>query len=174
MASDFTVIMRVRHQFGDGKKDPDETNFDSAAPFVGFSGEFPFSCSNVDPFADAILQFSHRGSNQHGTFPTPQPDGGHIGISQEHPVKINGILLSGGVPAAAVIDHMPYWSTRLLLIPPGILREQNILRIETSLDYTNQIDDFTVDNVVVFFKTRAATGPVVKGGVIDLGQKNSQ
>ena len=165
MAS-FTVIVPGRQQFGDhrklaGEADRSEVNVDSEAPFVGRVGEFPFVCPNVDPSQSAILQFAHRGSTQLLTFPSPQPDGGLEGITREHPVKINGQELFGGVPAAPFrLNRMPLWSTRLLIVHPGVLRRENVLRIESTPQSTvgTGLDDFTIDNVVIFFQTRATPG----------------
>jgi hypothetical protein len=167
MAADFTVIMRVRHQFGDhrnlpGELDRNEVNVDSEAPFVRRVGEFPFLCPNVDPSQEAILQFAHRGSSQTLAFPVPQPDGGLEGITREHPVRINGIELFGGVPGAPFrFNRMPLWSTRLLIVHPGVLRPENVLRIESTEQSTvgTGLDDFTIDNVVIFFKTRFTPSP---------------
>jgi len=169
MASDFTVVVRVRQQFGDAKKDHDEVNVDSEAPFVGVAKDFPFLCPNVDPSQEAVLQFAHRGSTQALGFPDPQPDGGLVGINAEHPVRINGVGLFGGVPAAPFrFTSMPLWSTRLLIIQPGVLRPENILRIETTDAGTvgSGLDNFVIDNVVVFFKTRGS-GIGGGGGVFD-------
>jgi hypothetical protein len=50
---------------------------------------------------------------------------------------------------------MSLWSTRLLLIPPHVLRRENDLQIQTSAEATpGNLDNFTLDNLVVFFKTR--------------------
>jgi hypothetical protein len=155
MFMDFTVIMAVRHRFGDGRSDRDQVDVDSEAPFAGSAGEFPFACPDVNPFQFAVLQFEHRGSMQHLTFPDPQPGGGLEGITREHPVFINGHELAGGVPAAPFRNRMPLWSSRLLLIPAGVLRAENVLRIQsTNLSTSTQVnlDNFTIDNVVVFFK----------------------
>jgi hypothetical protein len=161
MAGDFTIVMQVRHRFGDQKKDRGEIDHDSEAPFVGQAGDFAFVCPDVDSSKEAVLQFAHRGSQQDLPFPVPQPDGGLVGITQEHPVKINGLQLAGGIPAAPVRGQMSLWSTRLLLIPPHVLRRDNVLRIETKrLGPTSGLDNFTLDNVVVFFKTRPFNRPL--------------
>lgn len=163
MPADFTIIVRVRHQFGDHKSDPNEVNVDSDAPFVGLDGDFQFACPNVDSSVEAVLQFAHRGSNQTLRFPVRQPDGGLVGISQEHTVKINGQELFGGIPASPLIGSMPLWSTRLLIIQTNVLRETNLLRIESLRDSGHgNFDTFTIDNVVVFFKTRRPTQPAGK------------
>ncbi len=170
MGSDFTVIMPVRHRFGDFDttsterhvEEGDEVEVDSAAPFVGGAEDFPFSCPNVDTSQEAVLQFEHRGSIQRLTFPDPQPDGGLVGITDEHPVFINGQQLSGGVPASPVRwGTMPVWSNRLLLVRAGVLQEENVLRFEstTNASLTGKgLDNFTIDNVVIFYKTRADEG----------------
>jgi hypothetical protein len=155
MSGDFTVIIRNRVRFGDLKKDSGEVDHDSDADLLGESGLFPFLCPGVDTSQQAVLQFAHRGSSQSLRFPDPQPDGGLVGISAEHPVRINGVLLAGGIPAAPVRDRMSLWSTRLLLIPPHVLRRENKLLIETTtVNPGGRLDNFTLDNLVVFFKTR--------------------
>jgi hypothetical protein len=161
MASDYTIIMPVRHRFGvDEFTDNDDDyvlNEDVNAPFVGLTGEFPFTCLHIDSAQGAILQFEYRGSSQFGTFPDPTGDPNFIeGITPEYPIKINGQLIAGGVPGAPVREHLPLWSTRVLTVDPGVLQEQNILRIEASVDYAGSTyeDKFTIDNVVLFFKTR--------------------
>jgi hypothetical protein len=165
LATDFTVIMRVRHQFGDTDRDRSERLVDHEAPFVGRVGTFPFSCPDVDPSEDAILEFQYRGSAQYLTFPDPTGDE-LVGITAEHPVSINGNELAGGVPRSPNYGEMPLWSTRLLLIGPGVLKEENELRIESAYVAYGNRDNFTVDNAVVFFKTRAPgispTRPEVK------------
>jgi hypothetical protein len=150
MSGDFTVVIKNRVRFGDLKKDPGEIDHDSDADLLGQTGLFPFICPGVDSSKQAVLQFAHRGSQQVQSFPVPQPDGGLVGLSAEHPVKINGVQLAGGIPAtpAAV------WSTRLLLIPPHVLRRDNRLLIETTTLSNGNLDNFTLDNLVVFYKTR--------------------
>lgn len=128
--------MWVRYRFGDNDTSGNDVvlNEDSNAPFVGLFGEFPFSCPDVDSAQGAVLQFEYRGSEQSATFPDPRGDGA-IGISPEYPVKINGQLVAGGVPGAPVEEGiLPLWSTRVLLVDPGVLQEENILRIEASVD----------------------------------------
>jgi hypothetical protein len=153
--SDFTVIMSVRHRFGDQKPDdPYEENADVSAPFVGPSADFAFSCRGADSSQEAVLVFEHRGSKQAVTFPDPQGDARLFGITEEHPVSINGILLFGGGPAAPFSSVMPMWSTRTLIVQPGVLRTQNTLHIETGPGLrANNLDDFTIDNAVIYFKT---------------------
>ena len=166
MANDFTIIMAVRHRFGaapdtwGGGAEPDAN-----APFVGLAAEFPFSCPGIDSSQAAILQFQYRGSTQMTDFPDPSSPS-LIGTSPEYPVKVNGRELAGGVPAAPVTgpDKLPLWSTRLLLIDPGVLGEANVLRIEATSETWNTMNvvgsNFTIDNVVVFFKT--TTSPRVQ------------
>jgi|tagenome__1003787_1003787.scaffolds.fasta_scaffold19870268_1 hypothetical protein len=160
MASDYTIIMGVRHRFGDAKDDAGEQDEDFLAPFVGAAGEFPFSCPNIDTSQRAILQFEYRGSEQFLTFPDPHGNPENlVGITDEHPVKVNGQLIAGGVPAAPQRGQMQIWSTRVLLIDPGVLKHENILRIETGDISTSNLDNFTVDNAVVFFKTGTTHAP---------------
>ncbi len=152
MSGDFTIVVRERVRFGDLKKDPGETDFDSDALLLGQSGSFPFTCPGVDTTKSAVLQFAHRGSKQFISFPVPQPDGGLDGLSPEHPVMINGVQLIGGIPST---PGNSIWSTRVLLIPAHVLRRDNHLHIETStVDGRSNLDNFTLDNLVVFYKTR--------------------
>jgi hypothetical protein len=173
MATEFTVIMRVRHRFGDQRGDRgfegdvEQVYVDSEAPFVGAVGTFEFACPAVDSAQDAVLQFEHRGSDQWLAFPDSQPDGGLVGlVPPEHPVSINGHQIAGGVPASPTSRGTPAWGTRLLTIDPGVLKEQNELRIETGpltvADMPQNLDDFTIDNVVVFYKTGRSTTPPIK------------
>lgn len=160
MATDFAVVIRVRHQFGDEQRDRGEVLVDHEAPFVGAAGDFPFVCPDVDPSEEAILEFQYRGSIQYLTFPDPSGDQ-LVGITPEHPVFINGQELAGGVPAGPRWGDMPLWSSRLLPIRAGVLREDNVLRIESSAAVLYEgFDNFTIDNAVVIFKTRApGVGP---------------
>ena len=168
MAGDFTIIMPVRHRFGDSIRDPGELDHDSEAPFVGAAGEFPFVCVDVDTSQEAVLQFAHRGSNQGLTFPVPQADGGVIGVSTEHPVKVNGVQIAGGIPASPVIGLMNLWSTRLLLIPAHALRRDNVLRIESEPVFIGGgLDNFVIDNVVVFYRTLVFPHPLPVSGQLE-------
>src|SRR5262245_2120327 len=162
MANDFAIIMWVRHRFGDEKPDAEEQDVDWEAPFAGPVGEFRFTCPNVDSSQGAVLEFQHRGSRQFLTFPAPTPT--LVGITPEHPVALNGQQWFGGVPGTPYQGQQPHWSTRLLLINPGVLRVENTLRIE-STNFGGQwwagqnLDNFTIDNVVVFFKTLPVLDP---------------
>ena len=63
MASDYTIIMAVRHRFGVDEHSYPWTkvlNEDRNAPFVGLVGEFPFICPNVDLAQGAVLNSSTR------------------------------------------------------------------------------------------------------------------
>jgi hypothetical protein len=89
MASDFTIVMWVRHRFGD----PDqsltaEADPDWNAPFVGLAGEFEFSCPEIDTSQGTIIQFEQRRVSQSTDFPDPRAPN-LIGVSPEFPVKIN-------------------------------------------------------------------------------------
>jgi hypothetical protein len=169
MGTDVTVIMNVRHRFGNRRQDEpylhEEYNADLSAPFVGTTGTFEFATPNVDRSQPAVLEFQYRGSNQYLTFPSPQPDGSLVGITPEHPVAINDIDLAGGVPAAPRYGDMAMWGTRLLIVNPGVLSEQNELRISALAGPFGTRDDFTIDNVVLFYKTRVRPSPT--DGLVD-------
>jgi len=154
MSGDFTVVIKNRVRWGDLKKESGEVDHDSDVLLLGQSGMFGFVCPGIDTSKQAVLQFAYRGSTQFLSFPVPQPDGGLEGLSAEHPVNINGVQLAGGVPAAPFRDRKSLWSTRLLLIPPHVLRLNNRLVIETTEIASGNLDNFTLDNLVVFYKTR--------------------
>jgi hypothetical protein len=162
MASDYTIIMWVRHRFGVDEHSYPETgvlNEDRNAPFVGLVGEFPFTCPNVDSTQAAVLELEYRGSTQHMAWLEPggDPDYGGFGISPEYPVQINSHLIAGGVPGAPTKDGLPLWGTRVLLVDPNVLQEENILRIEATVtDYYGRVieDGFTIDNALIHFKTQ--------------------
>jgi hypothetical protein len=168
MASDFTIIMHTRHRFGDRGRDPihgDELEADANAMFVGQSAVFDFSCPRVDPSEAAVLQFEYRGTSQFfGLYSDPETGERVTGITPEHPVTVNGVLLPGGVPGAPFYNSMPLWAHRLLLIRGGVLREENRLHISSLPIFPRRwtrypFDNFTIDNAVVFFKTRPADRP---------------
>ena len=80
MASDYTIIMAVRHRFGVDEHSYPWTkvlNEDRNAPFVGLVGEFPFNCPNVDLAQGAVLEFEYRGSTQYTSWFEP---GGRSGL----------------------------------------------------------------------------------------------
>jgi len=151
----FTVIQEVRQRFGDevGEEEPVEKQ----APFVGQSKDFPFACPSVDRASAAVLQFESRGV-QSGYF-----DEGPRNIA-----RINGTDIPGGITPGPYWRsegrQMGLWKGHSLIVPANVLREQNVLHIEAvpvpSLRL--HLDNFVIDNVVVFFKTR---GSVVGGTV---------
>jgi hypothetical protein len=172
MGSDFSIIMAVRHRFGtapdsleDGGAQPD-----SNAPFVGLVGEFPFSCPGIDSSQFAALQFQYRGSEQGLDFPDPVAPS-LVGTSPEYPVSINDRELAGGVPAAPRSGELPLWSLRLLVVDPHVLADQNLLRIQATTEAWNGYPagvpgpNFTIDNVVIFYKTRPGSSRPDRGPV---------
>src|ERR1700730_12136485 len=99
MASDYTIIMPVRHRFGVNEYTDNDDDYvlneDVNAPFVGLVGAFPFICLHIDSAQGAILHLRYRGSSQFGTFPDPTGDPNFIeGITPEYPIKINGQLIA--------------------------------------------------------------------------------
>jgi hypothetical protein len=82
---------------------------------------------------------------------------------------VNGVDIPGGITPASVEDvgrSQAFWKSHTLLVPGGILREDNVLRIEAVRfpTTTNQrnLDNFIIDNVVIHFKTRVKDeGPVI-------------
>ncbi|MCW2849438.1 MAG: hypothetical protein JWR90_3412 [Marmoricola sp.] len=154
MSLNFTVVINVRHQFGDTDQD--------IGVFAGDSANFAFDCPSVSS-DQALLLFQS------------------MGVRGEHVLEVNDVTVFGGIPETDLVlagagfqsggsDVPPHthpvttlslgWAGQVMLINPGVLREQgNVLRI------ASRGDDFVVDNVVVVFKTRR-TGPVI-GGVLE-------
>jgi len=159
MALDFTVVITVRQRFGD--TDADDVGLETEAPFVGSDKQFAFRCPNVDPRKQAILLFQCMGANvQQG-------------------LEINGQQIFGGIPSAIEIATLPdpamvffraQWNGNVMLIHPGVLQENNVLRIRAGDLGGGNIDDFIIDNLVVIFKTRSIGGTVGKEPSVTLSQ----
>ncbi len=171
---DFTVVVRVRHHFGDFVEDPVAqvgtievnveagTELEAGAPFVGPSATFQFDCPSVDSSADGVLLFQSMGVSHRNNL-----------------LEVNEVTVPGGLYMSAQFLTVPgasesgfglleqgAWSANVLLIPINLLRETaNTLRIESRNQdggTDGNLDDFIVDNVVVFYKTR--TGRIPPGG----------
>ncbi len=149
MPADFTVIQAVRQRFGDRAREDLE---EGEAPFVGASKSFPFACPNVVAGTMAVLQFESLGVSL-----------GEAGRPRNI-LRINGIDIPGGITPGpfrtvgnAAFPRFPTWKTHSLLVPANVLREQNVLFIESitgQFGPGTHLDNFIVDNIVVFFKTR--------------------
>ena len=135
MPSDFTVIVSVRHHFGN------EPGLHPGV-FAGANKEFPFDCPGVDPSKEAVLLFQALDVDNVTNF-----------------IDINGTPLSepsvsGGIP---LTQSARDWNGNVMLVRPNVLRENNTLRIGARDDrgsLLGNLDDFVIDNVVIFFKTR--------------------
>jgi hypothetical protein len=147
MPSDFTVIQSVRQRFGD--EFPEQAAVEKQAPFVGASKDFPFACPGVNRTAEAVLQFESRGAQ--------------AGYYDERPrniIRINGVDIPGGItpgPHSTTSGvQMGHWKSHTLTVPANVLGEQNVLHIEaiTTLTPREELDNFVIDNIVVFYKTR--------------------
>ena len=72
--------------------------------------------------------------------------------------EINGQTVFGDLPTTA--DDRDAWAGQVLLVSPNVLRATgNVLHVESRTDSgstSGDIDDFVIDNVVVFYKTVAA------------------
>lgn len=161
MATDFTVIEAVRQHFGDdprgglpddGRRDRGELWSAGDIPYVGLAKDFPFRCPSIDGSQWAVLQFL--------TF----------GVSYDNILRINGADVPGGITSGPVFTdvspHVPLWNSEFQLIEPGLLGDENVLHIESVADPTGNYDDFVVDNVVIWFKTKEAkpgTRPTIGG-----------
>lgn len=154
MALDFTVVIAVRQRFGDG--DEDDLGQETEAPFVGAQKDYEFQCPGVDRGQQAILLFQCQGAN------VPQN------------LEINGQLIFGGIPSAVeqaavrvgsggFIQSIPVaqWNGNVMLVHPGVLQENNVLRIKTrEIGDSGNVDNFIIDNLVIIFKVRRVSGPV--------------
>lgn len=169
MAVDFTVVIDVRQRFGDLKRDEKpslnetESGLEPEAPFVGAEKSFAFRCPSVDRSQFALLLFQA------------------LGVSTVQALEINGQAIFGGIPITVDRDtrrlgsgsdaHTVHslgarWNGNVMLIHPGVLQDNNILRIRSAEMTADNLDDFIIDNVVVVFKTRAS-GPAVDLDTID-------
>jgi len=168
MPCDFTVIQAVRQRFGDS--DPEgEIPQEQEAPFVGLAKDFPFNCPAVASSQVAVLQFE--------SFAV---DAGRLQVfipnRPRNIIRINGVDLPGGLTpglsrSISTNTHEGIWKSNTLLVPANVLRQQNVLHIEAVriplTSNQNNIDNFIIDNVVVFFKQgRQTAGGVVTGGVV--------
>jgi hypothetical protein len=147
MPSDFTVIQSVRQRFGD--ETLEQAAVEKQAPFVGASKDFPFACPRVDRTAEAVLQFESRGVQS-----------GYYDERPRNIIRINGVDLPGGITPGPHYTlnstQMGLWKSHTLTVPANVLGEQNVLHIEAVKAETLnlQLDNFVIDNVVVFYKTR--------------------
>src|SRR5262245_38450608 len=123
MAMDFTVVFGVRQRFGDTKEDENEGGVEAGAPFVGAQKDFPFDCPKVDAGQHAMLLFQTQG------------------VTVRQQLEINGKEIFGGIPPSIASSFIPIggdetlrvsvpqWNGNVMLVHPGVLRENNVLRI---------------------------------------------
>lgn len=145
MALDFTVVISVRQRFGDDEVD--DLGQETETLFVGRQKRYPFRCPSVDARQHAILLFQCQGANVQQT------------------LEINDQQIFGGIPAAIgslaglSFDHVvnvpvAQWNGNIMLVHPGVLREDNVLLIRAKELGDDNIDNFIIDNLVVVFKTK--------------------
>jgi len=153
MALDFTVVITVRQRFGDN--DIEDAGLETDAPFVGSEKNFEFHCPNVDSRQQAVLLFQCMGANG------------------QQSMEINGRQVFGGIPSAVELVTLPnnnfvsraQWNGNVMLIEPGVLREDNVLRIQSGQLSDDNLDDFIIDNLVVMFKTRSGVSTQPAGNL---------
>lgn len=145
MATDFTIILSQRRHFGD------DQNLFGDAPFIGpndsvFDGEFSFNCQNIDLRKDAILMFQSR----------------HV-THEKNIFRINGLEVFGGLPVSPARESAAAsgWNSNVLIVNPtrhsleGMSSNRLLIESRDSKGLkTGNRDDFVVDNIVLFFKTR--------------------
>lgn len=144
---DFTVIIRVRQQFG-ADRNAFEGTAERSSHFVGAAKEFEFRCPDVDRESEGVLHFQSFGVSH-----------------RRNALEVNGQPVFGGIPRSgdfvqaegdAGPTEIPVWNSHVLLIGRGVLRESNILRVESrdpQGENVGELDDFVIDNMVVLFKT---------------------
>lgn len=160
MSMDFTVIQPVRQRFGDGRIDLEPKLAELEAPFVGLAKDFRFSCPDVDPAQWAVLQFETLGATAPRADQRARP---------RNILRINDTDIPGGITAGAG----EYWKTHNLLVPPNVLRQDNVLHIESVVifqEHSVHHDDFIIDNMIILYKMRGIVRPggVIKEEVIEL------
>jgi hypothetical protein len=156
MAADYTVIIAVRQRFGDSPggtlgspgRDWGEYPIEHEAPFVGLSKDFVFDCPHVDSSQFGVLTFNSLGVSNFNNL-----------------LQVNGRDVPGGISVGPVwiyLDpHIPLWNTHSLLIERNGLKEhENVLHIGSvaPLEF-EELDDFIIDNAVMWFKTQTGTKP---------------
>jgi hypothetical protein len=143
MALDFAIVTDVRQRFGDGKRDEiassseRESGIEADAPFVGPEKLFAFRCPSVDRRQFALLLFQT------------------LGVSVRQNLEINGQTIFGGIAPSVDFDSraaLTRWNGNVMLIHPGVLQENNLMRIRAAHMAAGNADDFVIDNVVVVFK----------------------
>lgn len=150
MFTSYTVIQAVRQRFGDGRG---EYQVEQDAPFVGESKTFPFACPNVDRSQWGVLTFNALG----------------VG-NRANTIEVNGNAIPGGLyvgpllpllgqqgfdPPSYYLLTTPIWSTQSLLVDGSFLTERNSLFIQSAAAQNGGLDDFVVDNIVIWFKVRS-------------------
>ncbi len=127
----YTVIANVRQHFGN------EPSYLPGA-FVGQQKDFYFDCPSIDRSEVSVLMFQ----SLHVTHPN-------------NVFQINGQVVSGALPTN--VDDTEAWAGQVLLVNSNVLRpERNVLHVESLTDSgssSGDIDDFVIDNVVLFYKT---------------------
>jgi hypothetical protein len=135
--SDFTVVRFVRLHLGDGPEGdfPNEAQ----APFEGSAETLTFDCPNVDRGQPAVL-----------TLETYDVTVGRSTMS------LNGTELSAALRTRPAPET---WNSHVVLIDSNVLQAtDNRLVIQAGPSgggpEGGQFDDFILDNIVVFYKTR--------------------
>jgi hypothetical protein len=143
MSSDFVVIVNVRQHYGN-----EQGMFGSELTFAGNNKDFSFDCPAIDPQAPAVLLFQTRDVDNETNF-----------------FNVNGRDIPGGIPRSAARDD---WNANVALVGAGWLREtDNVLQIgarDERGSLLGNLDDFLIDNVVLFYRTRGRPGVLDRAG----------
>lgn len=159
MSLDFTVVINVRQRFGDNKGDSER--LEAQAPFQGLQRDYEFVCPKVDSSQTAVLLFQTMGVDLNINI--LQVNGQRVfggipvgGSDRDHLTRVDH---TGNVPPSTLDLSRSVWNANVMLITPRVLRESNVLHIESVPNDDGNADDFIVDNVVVLFKTRVSNTP---------------
>lgn len=145
METNYVVILPQRRHFGDKQSlfgdatfiDPDGSIFD---------GEFIFDCPNIDRGQTAVLMFQAR-------------DVDH----EKNTFRINNQTVFGGLPKSPARENAKDsgWNSHVLLVSPvrhslgDFSNRLMIVSRDSDGGINGNRDDFVVDNIVLFYKTRS-------------------
>src|SRR5687768_9812828 len=123
MPLDFTIVINSRQRFGDSQSE--DVALETDAPFVGRQKDYAFRCPDVDSRQAGLLLFQSQG------------------VNFRHRLEINEQQIFGGLPANVDLSPSPTstddtvrsfaftWSGNVMLIPLGVLGENNTLRVQS-------------------------------------------
>ena len=130
-----------KHHFGD-EKDFSGGYLDhiTGQTFVGQSETYLFDVPSVDPSQHAVLMFQT------------------LDVTVDaNELRINGQLIQNAIRTTNSDTSSKSWSGNVVLIPPNVLQETNN-RLTIEAKNGGDPDNFIIDDVVLFYKTRERDG----------------